>query len=88
MTTGKAIDTDSTTSQLESHHVLENEQGGNRDVNKIEQTRKLVRRMRWQIWAGTITGFVIALAIGAAFIAVVCLQGPSEFCCLSAHTNV
>jgi high-affinity iron transporter len=73
MTTGKAVDTDSTlTSQLDSHHVLEDDQTNTRDVSRVEQTHKLVRRMRWQIWAGTIAGFIIALAIGAAFIAVVC----------------
>lgn len=78
MTTGKAVDTDSTlTSQLDSHHVLEDDQTNNRDVNRVEQTRKLVRRMRWQIWAGTIAGFIIALAIGAAFIAVVRLASLS-----------
>ena len=38
--------------------------------NKLK-VRALLKRMRIQIWAGTITGFVIALAIGAAFIAVV-----------------
>lgn len=69
MTTGKAVGTDSTSSQLDSHHVLENDQSSGEN-SKVEQTRKLVRRMRWQIWAGTIAGFIIALAIGAAFIAV------------------
>ena len=33
--------------------------------------KQIVRRMRIQIWAGTLAGFVLALAIGAAFIAVV-----------------
>lgn len=32
---------------------------------------KLLRRMRIQVWAGAVAGFVIALAIGAVFIAVV-----------------
>ncbi|WWC59749.1 uncharacterized protein I303_102311 [Kwoniella dejecticola CBS 10117] len=32
--------------------------------------RNLIKRMRIQIWAGTATGFLLALAIGAAFIAV------------------
>jgi high-affinity iron transporter len=31
----------------------------------------LIKRMRIQIWAGTLAGFIIALAIGGAFIAVV-----------------
>ncbi|KAM0788269.1 hypothetical protein ACM66B_001418 [Microbotryomycetes sp. NB124-2] len=35
-----------------------------------EVKRKLVRRMRLQIWAGALTGLLIALCIGAAFIAV------------------
>lgn len=38
-----------------------------------ERRAKLVKRMRIQIWAGTAVGFFIALCIGAAFIAVVCL---------------
>jgi hypothetical protein len=41
------------------------------DDETSKRVRKLVRRMRIQIWAGTISGFIIALAIGAAFIAVV-----------------
>lgn len=36
-----------------------------------KRVQRLIRRMRIQIWAGTISGFVIALSIGAAFIAVV-----------------
>lgn len=36
----------------------------------LARTRKIVRRMRIQIWAGTLSGFFIALCIGAAFIAV------------------
>ncbi|WVQ82537.1 hypothetical protein IAT38_004666 [Cryptococcus sp. DSM 104549] len=35
-----------------------------------ERRAKLIKRMRIQIWAGTAVGFVIALCIGAAFIAV------------------
>jgi high-affinity iron transporter len=35
------------------------------------RVKQIVRRMRIQIWAGTLTGFFIALCIGAAFIAVV-----------------
>lgn len=33
--------------------------------------KRLVRRMRLQIWAGALAGLFIALCIGAAFIAVV-----------------
>lgn len=32
--------------------------------------RRFIRRMRWQIFAGSFLGFFIALAVGAAFIAV------------------
>ena len=35
-----------------------------------QRFRRLVKRMRWQIFAGSATGLFIALAIGAAFIAV------------------
>jgi hypothetical protein len=31
----------------------------------------LIKRMRIQIWAGTLIGFFISLCIGAAFIVVV-----------------
>lgn len=34
------------------------------------RVKKIIKRMRVQIWAGTLTGFFIALCIGAAFIAV------------------
>jgi len=40
------------------------------EANRL-RIRILIKRMRIQIWAGTITGFVVALAIGGAFIAVV-----------------
>ena len=39
--------------------------------DETKRRKNLVKRMRIQIWAGTLTGFGIALAIGAAFIAVV-----------------
>ena len=54
-----------------------NSQSYDSDINANAQedesvrTRKLLKRMRIQIWAGTAAGFLIALAIGAAFIAVV-----------------
>ena len=41
------------------------------DGAKQQRIRALIKRMRLQIWAGTICGFVVALAIGGAFIAVV-----------------
>lgn len=71
MTTGKPTASQEST-QTEQHHVLEDDQnGGSVRDDRQTQTQKLVRRMRLQIWAGTISGFIIALAIGAAFIAVV-----------------
>nr|XP_031857478.1 uncharacterized protein CI109_007097 [Kwoniella shandongensis]KAA5524550.1 hypothetical protein CI109_007097 [Kwoniella shandongensis] len=42
---------------------------GTSDQAKADRA-KLIKRMRVQIWAGTATGFLIALGIGAAFIAV------------------
>lgn len=42
----------------------------NDDAHK-DRVKKLVKRMRMQIWAGTFAGFFISLCIGAAFIAVV-----------------
>ncbi|WVO16802.1 hypothetical protein L204_104488 [Cryptococcus depauperatus] len=47
---------------------------GEENVSGQEGDRKrakLIKRMRLQIWAGTLVGFFIALCIGAAFIAVV-----------------
>lgn len=35
-----------------------------------QRLRRLVKKMRWQIFAGSAVGLFIALAIGAAFIAV------------------
>ncbi|GJJ10821.1 hypothetical protein Clacol_005049 [Clathrus columnatus] len=34
------------------------------------RVRRLIKKLRWQIFLGAISGFVIALAVGAAFIAV------------------
>lgn len=47
------------------------------DDASAKRVAKLIKRMRWQIWAGTISGFVVALAIGAAFIAIVSLPAPN-----------
>lgn len=44
---------------------------GERSPEENLRLKKLVRRMRIQVWAGAGAGFLIALAIGAAFIAVV-----------------
>ncbi|KAL1413070.1 high-affinity iron permease [Vanrija albida] len=43
---------------------------GDHDQEHNAQVKTLIKRMRWQIWAGTLTGLAIALVIGAAFIAV------------------
>ncbi|TXT15962.1 hypothetical protein VHUM_00465 [Vanrija humicola] len=43
---------------------------GDHDQEHNAQVKTLIKRMRWQIWAGTLTGLLISLIIGAAFIAV------------------
>lgn len=40
-------------------------------LDQDERTRRLIARMKVQVWAGTGVGLLIATAIGAAFIAVV-----------------
>lgn len=40
-------------------------------LDQEERTRRLIARMKIQVWAGTGVGLLIATAIGAAFIAVV-----------------
>ncbi|RSH80077.1 high-affinity iron permease [Saitozyma podzolica] len=51
-------------------HAVGHENESADDEETSRRVQRLVRRMRIQIWAGAIIGFVIALAIGAAFIAV------------------
>ena len=41
------------------------------EADDLAARRTLIKRMKVQIWAGTLIGFFIALSIGAAFIAVV-----------------
>jgi high-affinity iron transporter len=41
------------------------------DMADLDNRNTIIKRMRIQIWAGTIAGFLVALCIGAAFIAVV-----------------
>ena len=36
-----------------------------------QRIKRLIKRMRIQIWAGTLSGLLVSLALGAAFIAVV-----------------
>jgi high-affinity iron transporter len=76
MTTGKLSPSSiPSTQRHETHSLLEGQDPNIRAQEKDEENRvriaKLIKRMRIQIWAGTIGGFIIALAIGAAFIAVV-----------------
>lgn len=40
-------------------------------LDQEERTKRLIARMKVQVWAGTGAGLLIATAIGAAFIAVV-----------------
>ncbi|EIW73487.1 hypothetical protein TREMEDRAFT_42374 [Tremella mesenterica DSM 1558] len=48
----------------------ENEMDASSSIDDEARVKGIVRRMRIQIWAGVLVGFFIALAIGAAFIAV------------------
>ncbi|WVQ98338.1 hypothetical protein IAU59_005461 [Kwoniella sp. CBS 9459] len=64
MLTGKLASEDNSTTSVD------NPAAANGSPEDLEKRRKLIRRMRIQIWAGTISGFLLALAIGAAFIAV------------------
>ncbi|PSS22687.1 hypothetical protein PHLCEN_2v3007 [Hermanssonia centrifuga] len=40
------------------------------EEDKLISTKRFVRRMRWQVFLGAGLGFIIALSVGAAFIAV------------------
>lgn len=72
MTTGRRSQpTDSQEStQVDLQH------GATIDEEERKRTAKLLKRMRIQIWAGTLAGFFLALCIGAAFIAVVSPSTP------------
>jgi high-affinity iron transporter len=48
------------------------------DGEHNEKVKKILKRMRIQIWAGTLVGFFISLCIGAAFIAVVSCSAPTQ----------
>lgn len=72
---GGGKDTSSSATSTSATAVTQNEkQDGDDDSSSASldasRTRKIVKRMRIQIWAGTLIGFFIALCIGAAFIAV------------------
>ncbi|ORY28144.1 iron permease FTR1/Fip1/EfeU [Naematelia encephala] len=68
MTTGRLSVDDAT--QEDTSTALDTTDSNAQLDEKRTRTAQLIRRMRIQIWAGTIAGFIIALAIGAAFIAV------------------
>ncbi|KAL0060704.1 high-affinity iron permease [Marasmius tenuissimus] len=57
-------------SSTSSQQTQAQENDSTEDSSKQAQQRRLVKRMRLQIFLGAATGFFIALAIGAAFIAV------------------
>jgi len=67
MTTGRR--SQPTDSQESTQADLQH--GATLDEEERKRTAKLLKRMRLQIWAGTLAGFFLALCIGAAFIAVV-----------------
>jgi len=54
----------SSAEQIDSEPVLDS------DEDAETRKKRFIRRMRWQIFAGSFLGFFIALSIGAAFIAV------------------
>ena len=64
----KSTDIDSTEGQFNNAEGQESPETIAEDDVRVKQ---IIRRMRIHIWAGTLIGFAIALAIGAAFIAVV-----------------
>lgn len=70
MTTGSLSDEQD--GQASTLPTLESEDGP--DEGDRKEKDRILRRMRIQIWAGTLTGFFLALVIGAAFIAVVRLE--------------
>ncbi|WWD00894.1 hypothetical protein V866_007832 [Kwoniella sp. B9012] len=69
MLTGKLGSSETSIDNADNTQGQEQENAHSGD-DHLERRRKLIRRMRIQIWAGTIVGFLLALAIGAAFIAV------------------
>ncbi len=72
MTSGRLnVASDTTTTTLVDGNLSTpiHEDAGSAD--DIARVKRIVRRMRMQIWAGAFSGFIVALSIGAAFIAVV-----------------
>lgn len=50
-------------------------EAGDDAVGKLDENerKRIIKRMRMMIWGGALTGLLIALCIGGAFIAVVSL---------------
>lgn len=80
MTSGKITSSTTTTTNGRTSSPSDSSNDGvaspsNGSVTKEESDlaiqKTLIKRMRIQIWAGTLAGFFVALCIGAAFIAVV-----------------
>lgn len=61
---GSTSDKDNNDAVLAEEPVLESEE------DSAFRKKRFIRRMRWQIFAGSFLGFFIALSVGAAFIAV------------------
>lgn len=41
-----------------------------KDEGSLAVQKQLRKRMRWMVWAGSLTGLAVTICIGAAFIAV------------------
>lgn len=59
-----------TSDEQSTHSVIDG-------LDQEERTRRLIARMKLQVWAGTGSGLLISAAIGAAFIAVVSSLFPT-----------
>ena len=75
MTTGRLDSSTASPHHAESSTLIDGPLAQSTLQEKDEQAqlriKALLKRMRIQIWAGTIAGFIVALSIGGAFIAVV-----------------
>ncbi|KAJ9121663.1 hypothetical protein QFC22_002283 [Naganishia vaughanmartiniae] len=74
MASGKIVNKDESTTSIDNKEsptttttitTLETDETGG-----VDKLKRIIRRMRIQIWAGTAVGFLVSLCIGAAFIAV------------------
>lgn len=66
-----ASSADSTDGHSNVNATSEEEHPEESNTQNEVRVNQIIRRMRIHIWTGTLIGFAIALAIGAAFIAVV-----------------